>query len=442
MNNTDAEIMQSYTVMVNGGSGVLVNAMTLDYSYVLTAAHVIRKKKGDIAVLDLDDINVLDYKSEKLKVLAVLIDPAPHDAEDPTYDCAILKVEYQARVLQRCFAASRLPHLAAIILVGYPATERGSADQIKQYDGHKTSVVNKLVILTINGVPAKSTIQGMSGGGVYHIQAGSPFLIGVEFQMDGTGEEQQYGRVQCHSLARFEEIITACTSAQMIPAHLECFSRMREMIFAFNVIDPNNVHQLKVALEGFADSLIRGGIPAPYEVMEQYDLQLLVDSKRPDELKNQELWVAYLEFLVICALMDNVGAADANYIKNIERKRRLLYTSDGSNWLRRLEELLKTARKYLDKNGTLIVASPEAAAQLLPPNFTLKNVISNIAVVPNEGPLAIDTVESAIYTSFKLTHLEGLRKNCVIDSEDEYQGLPSGRAQLQLFKDKLNEIIN
>ena len=49
LNNTDAEIMQSYTVMVNGGSGVLVNAMTLDYSYLLTASIVIRKKKCNVS---------------------------------------------------------------------------------------------------------------------------------------------------------------------------------------------------------------------------------------------------------------------------------------------------------------------------------------------------------------------------------------------------------
>jgi tRNA A37 N6-isopentenylltransferase MiaA len=53
LNKTASEVMQSYCVMVNGGSGVLVNAMTQDYSYVLTAAHVIRKKIDEIAVLEL-----------------------------------------------------------------------------------------------------------------------------------------------------------------------------------------------------------------------------------------------------------------------------------------------------------------------------------------------------------------------------------------------------
>lgn len=119
----------------------------------------------------------------------------------------------------------------------------------------------------------------------------------------------------------------------------------------------------------------------------------------------------------------------------------MLYTSDGTNWISRLEELLKIARKLLDKDGTLIVASPDAAAKHLPPSFVLDRVISDIAVVPNQGPFSIDAVESSIYTSFKLTHLEGLRNTCVIDSEFEYKNLPSGMAQLQFLKDKLNEII-
>ena len=66
-NMTVYEIMQSYCVMVNGGSGVLVNAMTLDYTYVLTAYHVIRDT--------LDNIEVTDHNGNKLKVLAVLLYP-------------------------------------------------------------------------------------------------------------------------------------------------------------------------------------------------------------------------------------------------------------------------------------------------------------------------------------------------------------------------------
>ncbi|MCU4347516.1 serine protease [Acinetobacter lactucae] len=427
------EIMQSYCVRVNGGSGVLVNAMTQNYSYVLTAAHVL----DDITVHE-----VFDYQGNPVEILEILRHSDPFVLATLSNDYVILKVSFQAHVAQKIFNAKELKHSAGLTLVGYPQGERTSQTPIKFYDGHITNVNDDLISFTINGMPSKSEIEGMSGGGMYFQKDGQVFLTGVEFRMDASDEKHQYSRVQCHSLQKFYEIIEINRSAPMIPAHLECFSRMRERIFAFNVIDQNNIYHLKAALEGFADSLIASGMPPPYEVMAQYKLQLLVDSKRPDELETRELWTAYLEFLVICALMDNVGVTNVDYIKSIERKRRLLYTSNDKNWISHLEELLKTARRLLDKDGTLIVASPQSAADLTPSDIRLTKVINDIAVVPNQGPFdSIDNVESSIYQSFKLTHLEALRKRCVIDYEDEYMVKQPGREQLQLFRDKLDVFI-
>ncbi|SJN10221.1 hypothetical protein CZ787_03135 [Halomonas citrativorans] len=300
--------------------------------------------------------------------------------------------------------------------------------------------------MNLDGIPGTGTIKGMSGGGVYHVQDGKPLLIGIEFKMDGTGQEQQYGRVQCHSLAKFEEIITTHSSAPMIPAYLECFSNMRDKIFSFNVADQNNVSDLKVELKKAADYLIANGLLPPYKIMEQYHSELLVDPKNLGELKTYKLWVAYLEFLVISVLIDQSEGADDAYLKGLERKRRLIYTSDGTNWISRLEDLLKTARRLLDKNGTLIVASPEPAAHVLPKTFKLEKVIGNISVVPNQGPFpsidSIDSFENAILKSFKLIHLEGLRRECVVEIEDEYTSVQPGKPKSGLLREKLIEFIN
>lgn len=432
---TVSEIINSYCVKVNGGSGVLVNAMTREYSYVLTAAHVIPENQ--------DEIVVNDYQNNRLAVLSVLIPPEWDESEPDRYDYAILKVDYQERLAQKCAPASDLTELAPLTLVGFPITERDSSNPIKEYTGHKISVANDLIIMFLDGGPGTTTIRGMSGGGVYHIKEEKPLLVGVEFQMDGTGSEQQYGRAQCHSLARFEELIAAYSSAPMIPAYLECFSNMRDRIFTFNVIDQNNVSNLKLELGRAADYLINTGLVPPYKVMERYHSDLLVEPSNIGELKTYELWVAYLEFLVISVLIDQSAGADDAYLKGLERKRRLIYTSNGTNWVSHLEDLLKTARRLLDKDGTLIVASPEPAARVLPPSFRLESVISNISVVPNQGPFpVIDSSESAILTSFKLTHLEGLRQKCVVDIEDEYPNLQSGKSQSDLLREKLSEIIN
>ncbi len=429
---TASEVMQSYTVIVNAGSGVLVNAMTKDYSYVFTAAHVIK---------DIDQHKVIDHKGNVLQVIEVLTYNGMQGDNANLYDCVVLKVTYQERIQQKSLSASDLIHRANLMLVGYPETERASSVPIKHYDGHMTSVANELITFTIDGIPGVETIRGMSGGGVYHIHDNTPLLVGIEFKMDGTGEDQQYGRVQCYSLVRFKEILAIHRSAQMIPGYLECFSRVKENIFVFNVIDQSNVLKLRDALKGFTESLISYGVPPPYQIMDRYHSQLLLDPLRPGELEALQLWLTYLEFLVMNALIDNVGSIDWSYIEGLEKKRRLLYTSDHTNWISRLEELLKIAHDLLDKDGTLIVASPDPAAKLLPPEFRLKSVIRDIAKVPGQGPFSIDQVESAIYESFKLTHIEGLRMSCVIDREDEYSAAACGIPQLELFKDKLNEII-
>ena len=429
---TASEIIHSYCVIVNDGSGVLVNAMTQEYSYVLTAAHVIDDAVGGIVVTDCQGHNI--------DVLDIFL-PTKVDG-DRLYDCGILKVPYQPHVAQQSLPAAHLQLQDKITFVGCPATERGSPDPIKHWDGHMTSAVDELILLTIAGIPGTETIRGMSGGGIYHVDGGFPYLVGVEFSMDGTGHDQQFGRARCNSLFRFEELIVANNSAAMVPAFLECFSRVKKEIFEFDVITPGNVQNLKMALDDFTGKLINNGMPPPYEVMTQYGLSLLVDGRRPNELKARELWVAYLEFLVICALLDNSGSVDSGYLKATERKRRMLYTSDGSNWIRRIEELLKVARKLLDEDGVLFVASPQATAICLPKDFSVENIVKNIAVVPNGGPFAVDLVEASIYKSFKLTHLEALRSRCVVLDEKDYKLVPEGVDQLLLFRKKIDEAIN
>ena len=111
---TASEIMQSYCVTVNGGSGVLVNAMTQEYSYVLTAAHVITEEQSNNVVHD--------YQGNQLGVIAVIPENLPSQemitSEPQLYDFAILKVDYQERVAQKSLPASDLIDRASLTLVG------------------------------------------------------------------------------------------------------------------------------------------------------------------------------------------------------------------------------------------------------------------------------------------------------------------------------------
>lgn len=425
---TASSLMASNAVIVNEGSGVLVNAMTQDYSYVLTAKHVLAKS-------DSENIVTNQY-GRSLRVYGVLVGQEEH------CDCAVIKIEHVPAVAQQSFPAIALPNSASLKFVGFPGTERQSSTPLKIYDGHVTDVRGELISFTIEGSPAKTAIDGMSGGGMYYIVNEYPFLVGVEFGMDSIRQDLQYGRIQCESLISFEEIINLNSAAPMVPAYLECFSRLKEYIFDFNVVDKNRVLNLKSALNTFADELIEQGMPPPFELMSKYKADLLVGPYQVDDVKNKDLWVAYFEFLIICAILDNVSIANGSYIESLERRRRILYTPDGSNWVGKLDLILKVARKLLDKNGIVIVTSPENGAELLPDDFEVDRVIRNIARIANSGPLApIDQVEQEMYKSFVLTHLEGLRKKCVINKERVYAEVEAGLEQLQTFKESFNEFI-
>lgn len=429
---TTSELIESYCVMVNGGSGVLVSAMSQEYSYVLTAKHVIEDNTTDHVIKD--------NNGETLRILDIFFHPDASHQEN--YDCCVIQIEHVPIMQQQVFLADSLPYKADITLVGFPNTERESTTPIKHYNGHMTNVSSGLIICNLEGIPDKDTILGMSGGGLYYICDNQPYLVGLEFGMDNTYKEQQHGRIQCLCLNRFEEIISANGKAAMVPAYLECFSRLTKSLFGFNVIEQKSVENLKTELLNFANNLISQGMPSPYELMETYKNDLLIGAYRPDEEKDKELWIAYFEFLIICALIDNIGVVDSAYIKDLERKRRMIYTSDGSNWIGKLEPILKAARRLLDKNGTIIVASPELGAELLPQDFRIDNIIENIALIPNAGPLAlIDQVESSIYKSFFLRHLEGLRKECVVRAEMDFWRTEAGVKQLRLFKENFNAFI-
>lgn len=98
-NKTVSEIMQSYCVMVNGGSGVLVNAMTQEFSYVLTARHAVFEDAARNVVVD--------HNQNSIEVLGVLVFPKVGQQE--SLDCAVLKITHQADLSQKSWSAAHLP---------------------------------------------------------------------------------------------------------------------------------------------------------------------------------------------------------------------------------------------------------------------------------------------------------------------------------------------
>ncbi|MDU8357938.1 ABC-three component system protein [Pseudomonas syringae group sp. J309-1] len=418
---TDESII-SYAVKVNSGSGVLVSALSPAFSYVLTAHHVI------------GDPIVVNRNGQELNIIGV---PYRH----PDYDCSIIKVEYQPDISQHIWRGE-LDAGSRISYVGYPRSNVGSDRPYKIYTGTSNDQAHQLIVCNLDNSPSQEFIEGMSGGGVYCFRGGHPFLWGIEARMDDEDADARYGRIRCHSMECFDQIIEANQLAKMAPFYMRCFSNLKSDIFHFNAANPGNVEKLRLKLGQLAEWLIEQNMPAPHDLMVRYKRELLLGDKEPDStVLDRDLWVAYLEFAVVCSILDAVDVIDETYLESLDRRRRFMYSCSDDNWLWKLSDLIKSAREMLDANGAILVNSPQENAADLPGAEDIQDVLDDIASSPNFRAMTrIDSAHGDIVKTYSFAHLKGLRNKLVLDNHREYGRSSSGQ-QLAIFKEYYDRAI-
>lgn len=399
---TADELIISYSVRVNSGSGVLVSALSLDYTYVLTAKHVI---DGPIVI------------SRDGNVLNVIGAPYHH----PDYDCSVIKVEFQSDVAQHIWRGE-LDVGSRISYVGYPRSNISSARPYKIYAGTSNDKAHQFIVCNLDNGPGQESIEGMSGGGVYHNQGGLHYLWGVEARMDDEDSELRFGRIRCHPIECFDQIIEVNQLALMAPFYMNCFSNFRSDIFHFNAANPRNVERLRGKLGEAAEWLIDQNMPAPHDLMVRYKRELLLgDSEPVSTALDRKLWVAYLEFAVVSTILDGVDIIDEAYLNSLDRRRRFMYSCSDDNWIWKLSDLMKAAREMLDVNGTILVSSPEENAVVWPDPEDITEVLDDITSSPKFRAMArIDSARGDIIKTYTFAHLKGLRNTCVLAKHRDY----------------------
>lgn len=423
------ELMNAHSVMINGGSGVLAAALSNDYSYILTARHVLGKR---------ENIEITDSYGNPIEALEIIEHP------NPAVDCAIIKVAFVSGICLTRYVGDSPPHQAHVMLVGYPATRRGKTavrEKIKQQDGKFTTSVNGEFVFNAEGVPGKDLIKGMSGGGVYYLIDNDAYLLGVECEMDGTVEAEQFGRVKCYDLSHFDQIISAANLSPIVPSYLECFSKLKQHAFRYKMIDENNIFRLKNELNDLVDYLINNGFPTPYQILLKYGDSLLFSCTEDTALHDSKLWISYLEYAVIGALIDQAERPDTHYFEGLERRRRLIYSRSGENWLIYLSEIYLLAKTLLDRNGSLLISSCQDTPLPQPPDWHSEKIIGNIAMpLPVGGGFRIDKGDDNICQTFKIAHIGGMHHEC-IERKESLFATNNPNEHLKILRDSYNEYV-
>jgi hypothetical protein len=425
------ELISQHTVRVGNGSGVLVSALSKEYSYVITAKHNI-ESTFSIKKLNGDEIqSMMVYRHSES-------------------DCAVIKINYLPNILQERWSGESIPESKNLKFSGFSKSHITSDTPLKFYKAELINNQDSHFVCDLKGTPGQLSIDGMSGGGIFHTYKDTPYLVGIEYRMDDEEEDARWGRVRCFPLQKFDEIINQYGLSPILPSFMSCFSSLNGSLLPNDdeFIAPQNISKLKQAIEDLAENLISRGLPSPYDLMNKYEAGLLVGPRDSEAILDRRLWEYYYDFFILCVLIDNPDEEINEYIKTLDRRRRIIYSNDTSNWLRRLNEILLTAKNMLDKNildkdGTLIVSSPQSNPESLPDSEQIKRVTMDISTIPSRGPLLnIDNTNENSYELLTIRHLTALKKSCVILKETDYGNTDPGTAQLQLLGEFYNEAIS
>lgn len=417
--------MKEHTVIVCDGSGVLIQPMSEDYSYILTAKHVLcacengrkhecRTKCVCNKYLQPADIKVEKYNGELINIIDRIV--------DDLHDIAILKTD---RVWGTTLVRSvdDIERNQTIYILGYPETRRRATgdNRINEYEGTVGRVQDSTFSVNITFKPGHDQVRGTSGGGCYKNIAGEVFLCAIEIKMEGNVDKEFHGRVECIPLSIFDKLILKNfeSYAQILPPYLNCFSRIIRKSFQFQGLSiRNSTEFLKKILHEFAENNL-SDLPKPLEVYRYYKNSLLIRNTPVDDALHIKLWIAFLEFIIICSIVDEEQTLDFSYIERSSTKRKFLFSATKENWFLLLNDIYTSDLRGLAKDGVIIVSTGNYHGKHTPSPKALENVIADIGRFTHTH-IQIDSPLKNPVRDFKLQHWSGLHDQCVVSEEDFY----------------------
>jgi len=417
--------MKEHTVIVCDGSGVLIQPMSEDYSYILTAKHVLwecenEREHSCIAkcicnkYLQPADIKVEKYSGESINIVDRIV--------DDVHDIAILKTD---RVWDSTLVRSidDIERNQTTYILGYPETRRDAVGEsrIFEYEGTIGRVQDEIFSVNIVSKPGHDQVRGASGGGCYTCIDGDIFLCAIEIKMEGNVFQEFHGRVECVPLSVFDQLILRNTEfyTQILPPYLNCFSRIIRRAFQFQGLSiPESTEFLKKLLHEFAEKNL-STLQKPLEVYEYYRNSLLIRNAPVDDVLHIKLWIAFLEFIIICSIVDEEQTIDFSYVQKSSTKRKFLFSATKDNWFFLLNDIYTSNLRGLAKNGVIIVSTGKYEGKHTPSPKALESVIANIGRF-NHAHIQIDSPLKNPVRDFKLQHWSGLHDRCVVSKEDFY----------------------
>lgn len=416
-------IRQKHSVKVNNGSGVLIQPMSSDYAYVLTAKHCLKVDSNNLNSAEIQPHIITKHDGTNITILDII----NHENED----MAILIVDSDS-ALDLTVNCTPLNTNDQVFLCGYPEDRTGDNNEYSTYIYRFSHLVQNRLILTPQATVTHSNVVGFSGGGIFTLgNNNSPVLLcAIETKMDGNLDREYHGNISAIPISEYEILIESSQKlylgkvlSPLLPLHLSSFEHLVD--FTFNVqrgwADDDGLNLLQGVLRGLVTEQIKVNL-FPYEILKNLNNLLHVHNRPMYELRCIGLWRAFLELLTISILIDKPKTIDLAYVEEMMKSKRLIYIGESGVWREYIKNILFTDLDHLNKNGIIIA---QTLSKSHTPKFTndyVKKVWSksNIGRVKTETRNII-SVNKKISKINSIIDLAALNSECIEAKEFIYE---------------------
>lgn len=385
--------LQLFTVKVAGGSGCLFQPLNSEYSYVLTAKHVIEYVENIEIVRQYiqEDGTRVD---EQLEILEV---PYLHISSDK--DAALIKVKKIDGIESLLRSDLNSLERENWYLCGHPDSRENNGFS---YRKNKLKIENP-VELYIEGEIERnvnhSEIVGQSGGGIIKSESSCFLLAGIQKKMAVEDEEETLSRIHFAPLSFFDEIIeeNKANLSPLFPPYIGTFNILLQEIFPFpNLIVKQEL--VRNTLLAISESICGG--TNPDKIIKEYGRKFLVNGTPIHIIYHKSLWKSLLEFFTIIKLYEETANLDD--FGSIHKKRKMLIV-DTDNWTKKLEEIYKSDLSEIEKGGSIVICATNESEPSKTEISTQELVILDIST-PLDKMNISNTVEDP-FSDLKLVNI-------------------------------------
>lgn len=456
--------LKLYSIMVGGGSGVIYQPATTDYTYVLTAKHIFfdttnngqgeeleEKKDGEKIEInrlfkngDIWDSNSFEFTIQKN------INYFPHD----NVDCAILKIDYIPD-FDNINIEDNNENVADFLISGFPAKLRSSDTLTQKYSNYKVdrfiSDNNQSCRLQLENATLMVTdIKGMSGCGVLRLNNNNLSIIGIQSEVPAAVAN---GQIDYVPMKYFNEIVYKFPAQLnvLLPPYISNFSFLKDKIFNINAgVDDHEIVFTRNFLKSKSDQIIKSDI-TPVLIKDFFKERLLLNNKDLSTLNDQVVYATWLEFLVIMNIARN-KVHSFSELEDLFNTIRLIYKNTNSQWQGSefLKECMECDLNNLQDNATVLIKTDTLPEKTKINHYRIEkgSMVSDINHLRKEyqngnlGDVFIDdaAVEAKefVFDKYTFIHFEFLKKFLIVENSHDFKDFNMNN-QAELLQ-KLNSI--